>query len=75
MQVRKLLKQNLPQIPGSKSIEFLPDPLSDDFMNLVEVVCSHNDGSLLGVTFLNSHCYVPDLGSEKDQEKVVRRSV
>jgi len=75
MQVRKLLKQNLPQILGSKSIEFLPDPLSDDFMNLVEVVCSQTDGSLLGVTFLNPHCYVPDLGSEKDQEKVVRRSV
>jgi len=51
---------------GNKSIEFLSDPLSDDFMNLVEVACSKADGSLLGVTFLNPHCYVPDLGSEKD---------
>jgi len=51
---------------GNQSIEFLSDPLSDDFMNLVEVACSKADGSLLGVTFLNPHCYVPDLGSEKD---------
>jgi len=58
-----------------EGIEFLADPLSDDFMNLVEVACSKADGSLLGITFLNPYCYVPDLGSDGDSEWVVRRSV
>ncbi len=51
--------------------EVLQDPLSDDFMNLVEVVASLPDKSLFGVTFLNPHCYVP---FKQGEEPLLKRS-
>jgi hypothetical protein len=62
----------LEKIIGSK-VEVLNDPLSDDFMNLVEVAASLPDKSLIGITFLNKHCYVPCLAGES--EPLLRRSI
>jgi len=42
-------------------------------MNLVEVAASLPDKSLIGITFLNKHCYVPCLAGET--EPLIRRSV
>jgi len=62
----------LEKIIGTK-VEVLNDPLSDDFMNLVEVAASLPDKSLIGITFLNNHCYVPCLAGES--EPLLRRSI
>jgi len=76
-QARAIVKKHLPVITGIDDLEVVKDPLSDDFMNLVEVACSNPaDETLFGVTFLNPHCYVPDLAASKDdKEPLVKRSV
>ncbi len=58
MQVRKIIKENLHKYLD-EDVEVLNDPLSDDFMNLVEVAASLPQGTLFGITFLNQHCYLP----------------
>lgn len=42
MQARKVVRQNLKKLIGQE-VEVLTDPLSDDFMNLVEVAASLPD--------------------------------
>ena len=37
----------------------MQQPLSDDFMNMVEVVACLNQDQLVGITFLNPHCFIP----------------
>ena len=54
-------------------VEILNEPLSDDFMNLVEVAASLPDKTLIGITFLHDNCYVPCLAG--DPEPLLRRSV
>lgn len=71
MQARKIIKNNLPKIVKSE-VEVLKDPLSDDFMNLVEVAASLPDQTLFGITFLNPHCFLP---SKEGEEPLLRRSV
>ena len=78
----------------------LEQPMSDDFLNMIEIACSIQPKAfvsgdekdspiedeedevvgevppiLLGITFLNKHCYVPDIYSEKAGEPLVKRSV
>ena len=43
MQTRKIIKNNLAKLLNLKEVEVLKDPLSDDFMNLVEVAASLPD--------------------------------
>jgi hypothetical protein len=70
IQARKVIKNNLPKLVGAQ-VEVLQDPLSDDFMNLVEVAASFPDQSLFGITFLNPHCYVP---FKQGEEPLLKRS-
>jgi len=78
--------------------EVLEQPLSDDFLNLIEIASSIKPRALvsgdeassasedevigevppllIGITFLNKHCYVPDIYSDKGKsEPLVKRSV
>ena len=82
---------------SSDKYEIIDQPLSDDFLNLIEIACSikpeavisedekesdSDEGEVIGevqplfigITFLNKHCYVPDLYSET-KELLVKRSV
>ena len=72
------MKSNLQSISSESDIEFVKEPLSDDFMNLIEVACSFpNQEMLFGVSLMNDHCYVPDLSSSSNEvlEPLVKRSV
>ena len=82
--------------------EVIDQPLSDDFLNLIEIACSikpqavisedekdSESGSegevigeippmFIGITFLNKHCFVPDLyadSKDKENQMLIKRSV
>ena len=70
-----------------RTVEIVDKPLSDDFMNLIEVACSvkptsaspedDSEAALIGVTFLHKHCLVVDLaGSSQadEQEPLLKRT-
>ena len=66
-------------------VEVVDHPLSDDYMNIIEVACaakpkgssSEEQPSMIGVSFLNKHCLITDLAGNpltEDQEPLLKRS-
>jgi hypothetical protein len=45
--------------------------VSDELMNLIEIVCTKED-EMLGILVMNNHCYIPPV---VDSEPMVKRSV
>ena len=95
-EVRATLRKKLPEIFEKQmagdakeeeekiAVEVLPEPLIDDFLNVMEIACtvkydSDADKNMaIGVTFLNNHCFVNDLKPsklEKGVPSLLKRSV
>ena len=87
-EVRALLRRKLPLIYSEEdgaNIEVMKDPLTDDFMNVIEVASSIKEAEsddkdknlAIGVTFLNKHCFVNDLKPSKSEKgpSLLKRSV